>query len=76
MVKKKLNGYSPGKKKTQLNNPEEKKLAVGQEKKNSTAGWPGKKKLNMNSLPGGPPRSLMVRPLPSALSPCFAVDEI
>ncbi len=36
--KKKLNGYSPRKKKTQLNNPEE--------KKNSTASCRGKKKLN------------------------------
>ena len=41
-VKKKLNGYSARKKKTQLNN--------------STAGWPGKKKLNANSLPEGPPQ--------------------
>ncbi len=36
---------------------------LAQEKKNSTAGWPGKKKLNANSLPEGPPRSLMVRPI-------------
>ncbi len=37
VVKKKLNGYSPGKKKTQLNNTEKKtQLPVGQEKKNST----------------------------------------
>ncbi len=41
--KKKLNGYSPRKKKTQL--------PVGQEKQ-----------LNGNSLPEGPPRSLIVRP--------------
>ncbi len=39
-------------KKTQLNNLEETQLLVGQEKK-----------LNTNSLPEGPPISLMVRPL-------------
>ncbi len=31
-------------------------------KKNSTASCRGKKKLNANSLPEAPPRSLMVRP--------------
>ncbi len=51
--KKNSTATRPGKK-PQLNNPEE--------KKNSTVGWMGKKKLNANSLPEGPPRSLMVRP--------------
>ena len=41
-VKKKLNGYSPRKKKTQLNNPEE--------KKNSTQQPGRKKKLNSTTL--------------------------
>ncbi len=52
--KKKLNSTTPKKKKTQLPVGQEKKtqLPVGQEKK-----------LNANSLPEGPPRSLMVRPL-------------
>ncbi len=72
-------------KKTQLNNPEEKKKLnlttlkkkkverlvaeekktqqpVSQEKKSSMASCRGKKKLNANSLPEAPLRSLMVCP--------------
>ena len=68
-------GGGPGKsgeKKTQQLLAQEKKNStqqprtqqpVGQEKKSSTASCRGKKKLNVNPLPGAPPRSLMVRPL-------------
>ena len=56
----------PGRKKTQLNNLEEKQfISRLAKKKNSSAGWPGKKKLisrlarnkklNTNSLPEPPP---------------------
>ncbi len=50
--KKKLNGYSPRKKKTQLNNPEEKKNSTQQprrKKKLNSTTWK-KKKTQLNNL--------------------------
>ncbi len=61
--KKKLNGYSPRKKKTQLNNPEKKlNSRLARKKKAQRLVAKEKKKLNANSQPEAPPRSLMVRP--------------